>query len=240
MEIDLQDYVSEEMVPTYLDLAEYLRGKDVAMVGPAPNLVGTGLGPEIDNYDVVCRVNNSFIINEAMEPDYGTRRDILFNSGSDLGIAILKSVFDQWQSTKYIMLPGIHQHHTPEHLTVLEGIQLANMNNIPVFQPNQEWFLAWQAKIDSEKKWNFLNTGLSSIRLLLEFEINSLTVYGFTFYKGGRGYVQHQDEVIRKIAEENPLNGMHYEPSGKSHQQHKQKRFFAAHIESDPRIIFVE
>ena len=85
--------------------------------------------------------------------------------------------------------------------------------------------MAWQAKIDSEKKWNFLNTGLSSIRLLLEFEINSLTIYGFTFYKGGRGYVQHQDDVIRKIAEENPLNGMHYEPSGKSHQQHKQKRF---------------
>tara|TARA_Y100001968_G_C19315288_1_gene696335 strand:+ start:79 stop:936 length:858 start_codon:yes stop_codon:yes gene_type:complete len=238
--IGVESHIPENMRSVYWELADYLRGKDVAMVGPAPNLVGTGMGSEIDAYDVVCRVNNSFIINEEMVKDYGARKDILFNSGSDLGLAILKHVWPQWQSAKYVMLPGIHQHHTPDHDTVLEGFQEVNMNNIPVFQPRQEWFMGWQAKIDKEKKWNFLNTGLSSIRLLLEFEINSLTIYGFTFYKGGKGYVKHQDEVIKKIAAENPLNGMHYEPTGKSHKQHKQKQFFRQYIESDPRIIFVE
>ena len=212
--VGLENYVPQPMAPVYQELAEYLRGKDVAMVGPAPNLVGTGLGPEIDSFDVVCRVNNSFIINDEMITDYGSRKDILFNSGSDLGLAILQAVWPQWQSAQYIMLPGIHQHFTADHDTVLEGIK--------------------------EKKWNFLNTCLSSIRLLLEFEINSLTIYGFTFYKGGKGYVKHQDETIKKIAEESPLNGMHYEPTGKSHQQHKQKKFFRQHIENDPRIIFVE
>ena len=240
-EIGLENHIPENMSGLYVELAEYLRGKDVAMVGPAPNLVGTGMGPEIDAYDVVCRVNNSFIINEEMVQDYGSRKDILFNSGSDLGLAVLKHVFPQWQAAQYVMLPGIHQHHTPDHDTVLEGFQEVNMNNIPVFQPDEDWFMGWQAKIDKEKKWNFLNTGLSSIRLLLEFDINSLTIYGFTFYKGGKGYVKHQDEVVRHVvANANPIGASHYEPTGKSHQQHKQKKFFRRYIESDPRIIFVE
>ena len=114
------------------------------------------------------------------------------------------------------------------------------MNNIPVFQPRQEWFMAWQGKINKDKKWNFLNTGLSSIRLLLDFEINSLTIYGFTFYRGGKGYVKHQDNIIRKIAEENPISGIAYEPTGRSHQQHNQKKFFRRYIETDPRIMFIE
>ena len=55
-------------------LADYLRGKDIARFDPAPNLVGTNMGPEIDFYDIVCRVNNSFNINNEMVPDYGEKK----------------------------------------------------------------------------------------------------------------------------------------------------------------------
>lgn len=233
-------YVPAEMELVYLELADYLKGKDVAMVGPAPNLVGSGMGPEIDSYDVVCRVNNSFIINNEMVLDYGIKKDILFNSGSELGLQVLEEVWAQWQGVHHIVLPGIHQHYGKGHETVLEGMQRVNMNGIPIFQPKQAWFFDWQKKIDKEKKWNFLNTGLSSIRLLLDFEINSLTVYGFTFYRGGKGYVKHQDDLLKKIVEENPTIGYQYSPNGASHQQHKQRRFFRNYIEKDPRIIFIE
>ena len=233
-------YVPMEMETLYEEMAHYLKGKDVAMVGPAPNLVGTNMGPEIDAYDVVCRVNNSFIINTDMVPDYGIKKNILFNSGSELGLQVLEDVWPQWQAFEYIMLPGIHQHYGKDHESVLEGIRRVDMNNIPVFQPRQEWFFDWQYKIDKEKKWNFLNTGLSSIRLLLEFEINSLTVYGFTFYRGGKGYVKHQDDLLKKIVSENPTIGYQYSSDGAAHQQHKQRRFFRKYIESDPRVIFIE
>jgi len=233
-------YVPLEMKMLYAEMADYLKGKDIAMVGPAPNLVGTNMGPEIDTHDVVCRVNNSFIINEEMIPDYGTKKNILFNSGSELGLQVLEDVWSQWQNFEYIMLPGIHQHYGKGHETVLEGIRRVDMNGIPIFQPKQEWFFDWQYKIDKEKKWNFLNTGLSSIRLLLEFEINSLTVYGFTFYRGGKGYVKYQDEILKKIVSENPTIGYQYSSDGAAHQQHKQRRFFRKYIESDPRVIFIE
>lgn len=233
-------YVPAEMKTVYLDLADYLRGKDIAMVGPAPNLVGTNMGPEIDSYDIVCRVNNSFIINNEMVPDYGEKKNLLFNSGSELGLQVLEEVWPQWQGFDYILLPGIHQQHGKDHETVLEGMRRVDMNSIPIFQPQQQWFFDWQRKIDKVKKWNFLNTGLSSIRLLLEFEINSLTVYGFTFYRGGKGYVKHQDDLLKKIVSEHPTIGYLYSSTGASHQQHKQRRFFRKYIESDPRVIFIE
>lgn len=237
---ELDHYITDEMSESFEILSDYLRGKDVAMVGPAPNLVGTGLGPEIDSYDIVCRVNNSFIISEEMVPDYGTKKDILFNSASELGLQVLEEVWPQWQGVHHIILPGIHQHYVKDHETVLEGMRRVNMNGIPIFQPQQAWFFDWQNKIDKEKKWNFLNTGLSSIRLLLEFDINSLTVYGFTFYRGGKGYVKHQDDLLKRIVAENPSIGYQYSPTGASHQQHKQRRFFRGYIEADPRIIFIE
>jgi len=236
----LPAYVPGEMELVYLELADYLRGKDIAMVGPAPNLVGTYMGPEIDSYDIVCRVNNSFIINEEMIPDYGNKKNILFNSGSELGLQVLEEVWPQWQGFDYIVLPGVHQHYGKDHETVLEGMRRVDMNAIPIFQPKQEWFFDWQRKIEKVKKWNFLNTGLSSIRLLLEFEINSLTVYGFTFYRGGKGYVKHQDDLLKKVVSENPTIGYQYSSDGASHQQHKQRRFFRKYIESDPRVIFIE
>ena len=175
-----------------------------------------------------------------MVPDYGKRKDILFNSGSELGLQVLEEVWPQWQSFKYLMLPGIHQHYGKGHETVLEGMRRVDMNAIPIFQPDQAWFFDWQRKIEKVKKWNFLNTGLSSIRLLLEFEINSLTVYGFTFYRGGKGYVKHQDDLLRKIVSENPTIGYQFSSDGASHQQHKQRRFFRKYAESDPRVIFIE
>ena len=37
-------------------LEEYIAGKRIAFVGPAPYLIGKNRGPEIDSYDVVVRI----------------------------------------------------------------------------------------------------------------------------------------------------------------------------------------
>jgi hypothetical protein len=49
--------------------------KSVIVVGPSPHLEGRGLGPEIDKFDLIVRMNNSYTIDNIK--DYGSRTDIL-------------------------------------------------------------------------------------------------------------------------------------------------------------------
>lgn len=55
-----------------------VKRKRVILVGPARTLVGTKMGTEIDNYDIVVRTNNFFGVTDDMHPDYGKRCDILY------------------------------------------------------------------------------------------------------------------------------------------------------------------
>lgn len=56
----------------------------VAIVGPAPTLVGHALGTYIDSFDVVIRVNNSFDVAISNPDDYGTRCDILYSTLNEI------------------------------------------------------------------------------------------------------------------------------------------------------------
>ena len=57
-------------------LETMLKGKSVAFVGMASNILGKGLGEEIDAHDIVYRTN-MFPIPEELQADYGKRCDIL-------------------------------------------------------------------------------------------------------------------------------------------------------------------
>ena len=41
---------------------KYLKDKNVILVAPAAYLIGRNMGEEIDNYDIVVRINNSLPI----------------------------------------------------------------------------------------------------------------------------------------------------------------------------------
>lgn len=58
------------------DLAGFLEGKSVALVGPSPHLEGESMGARIDAHDVEARVNEIDSSNNAM--DYGSRTDMAF------------------------------------------------------------------------------------------------------------------------------------------------------------------
>lgn len=55
-------------------MKKIFKGKTVAFVGLAPNILGKGLGPEIDSHDLVYRTN---IFPVEHPEDYGTRCDII-------------------------------------------------------------------------------------------------------------------------------------------------------------------
>jgi hypothetical protein len=64
-----------------VDLAQFLRGKRVVVVGPAQTLLGTRSGARIDAYDVVIRFNSAIHFmpfSDQLRADIGTRTDILY------------------------------------------------------------------------------------------------------------------------------------------------------------------
>jgi len=58
---------------------EYLKGKRVVIVGPAPSIVGSDQRDLIDSYDVVVRLNRALPVPEHLKKDVGTRTDVLYN-----------------------------------------------------------------------------------------------------------------------------------------------------------------
>ena len=61
---------------------DYLKGKRVALVGPAKSVEGTRQGSVIDDYDVVVRIK-SIYIPPSMVDDLGSRGDILYTDNHE-------------------------------------------------------------------------------------------------------------------------------------------------------------
>jgi len=58
---------------------DYLAGKRVVLVGPAPILVGMGTGAEIDTFDVVVKTGPAILIDSLdYFADYGRRCDVIY------------------------------------------------------------------------------------------------------------------------------------------------------------------
>lgn len=57
---------------------DYVRGKRIIMVGPAPYLEGQKMGKEIDSYDIVVRINHGILLSKNNPEDYGSRTDVLY------------------------------------------------------------------------------------------------------------------------------------------------------------------
>jgi len=58
---------------------DYLKGKNVIIVGPADYLIGQGKGQEIDQYDVIVRLNLGCPVPKDLVVDLGSRTDVLYH-----------------------------------------------------------------------------------------------------------------------------------------------------------------
>ncbi len=59
--------------------ADFIKGKSVCVVGPAPVMIGRGLGKEVESFDVVVKTGNAPTINDPNYfHDYGRRCDVLY------------------------------------------------------------------------------------------------------------------------------------------------------------------
>ena len=74
--------IAKNMFNINKPITNLLEGKRIAIVGPSPHLLEKGFGHKIDEYDLVCRVND--IVETKFSADYGKENDIIFYSCSTL------------------------------------------------------------------------------------------------------------------------------------------------------------
>ncbi len=65
--------------------------KNIIFVGPSDYLKGSGYGDEINNFDIVVRTNDGFVIPPDYWDDYGSRCDVLYLNNAWIRRNILKN-----------------------------------------------------------------------------------------------------------------------------------------------------
>ncbi len=154
-------------------LADIVKNKDVVIVGPAGYLVGQQNGSLIDSFDIVVRVNDAIRIMDKNYIDFGERIDILYHN-----LASFSKICEDYnryiqKETKSIVCK------TNLSSSRVENFFKQTACSIPIIAGQQ---------IYSEISKNIRkapNMGVVAIVHLLSFDIKSLSVFGFDFYKTG-------------------------------------------------------
>lgn len=194
------------------ELLKLVEGKTIAIVGPAPYLLKHQKGGEIDEHDIIVRLND-FIPLKKIRKHYGTRTDIVF---SNFGTPWMRGITEKlkiedtdeyFKKIKLVVASAIKSDHSESNFLnfdenkvtkVVENFQNINKYNIPFY-----WIGIKDYKILYEKIGVEFNTGVASICILLQYPIKKLSLYGFSFYKGGNTYKDiycdgHMDEEDQK------------------------------------------
>ena len=169
-------------------LSDILKDKSVALVGPAKYLTGKGWGNEIDQHDIVVRLNRGMELTEKYSKDVGTKTDILYscliekpeNAGT-IDVEVLKN-----NNVKVVCAPpqssmkGYAPTTSLSNLVKDDTIEKILQQGIPlrIIDHDINNFIANKVKCRP-------NTGYLSIYDLLRFKPKKMSIYGFSFYLDG-------------------------------------------------------
>jgi hypothetical protein len=214
-------------------------GKKVCLVGPAPYLKGSGAGAFIDSFDLVCRINLTFLIKH--KEDYGARNDILFASCNPLILTTMKAEAHAWKDFRYVINPITDANSTfdtePEQDTKLErSFQAVNVNKTPYYDIPADFYRK-ACDITHVR----LNTGALAVLYIMTFDILKLHITGFSFYTEIKNYTSYDyDTVSRRYAFDYGLVHKHCtKPTGEYlgiHNQDLTVDCFKRHILTDRRV----
>tara|TARA_R100000995_G_scaffold71200_1_gene39844 strand:+ start:2113 stop:2850 length:738 start_codon:yes stop_codon:yes gene_type:complete len=195
------------------NLLSLTEGKRVAVVGPAPYLIGSGDGAKIDEYDLVVRPN-AFSVPSDLRQDYGSRTDIMFhNLGTPWQEGLKEQIKNDQESFKNLKMVGClatkSQHSETNFLSWPEGHVsnvVRNFNEINKYDVPFYWI----GNKDYRTLYNEIgvepNTGIMTITVLLRYPVSELFVTGFSFYLQGnthdatyyQGFLAESDKKVYK------------------------------------------
>lgn len=154
-----------------------LKNKNCIIVGPANNLIGLGKGSFIDSFDIVIRLNDSYIISEERQKDYGNKCDILLHTCNCQMLCVMDRYRNYLNKCKLIINPTSKVHTQDYKITgntVYQNYLKLGLN-IPFYQVTGKY----------EKNMNYygLNTGMCALDFLLNgTDLKSLYICGFSFH----------------------------------------------------------
>lgn len=155
--------------------AGFLRGKRVALVGPARTLLGRARGPAIDDHEVVVRVNDVFDLMPFpadLAADIGARTDVLYCNQ----VILERRLLDRRGKLDRSLTNGLR-------FVVCTNNSLALTRDVP--DPRLRVVRAAAETLSAWLNGNWARTGLVTIFDLLTFDVARLFVTGMTFFHGG-------------------------------------------------------
>ena len=215
-----------------------VRDKRIAIVGPSPHLLENNLGPYIDEYDIVCRINND-IYPRGYEKDYGSRTDILswagdtryranFAKNLEVNKEIVKNI-------EIVFLSTIKAQHDWKG-SVVKNFKSANEDyNLPYDYIGSDNYKMALQEFGVEP-----NSGQMTAWMFLQYPIKELFITGFSFYnqfnKAKDLKASFYDSDI--IYSTTPLPATHNPLKG--HNQAEQKKALINQLYTYSRIIKID
>lgn len=146
---------------------DVFKGKNIAFVGQAPNIVGKGLGQEINSFDVVYRTNFFPVPNT---DDYGSRCDVI-------------SVLKEYHHTV--------SEHAVQNLVLFDDLETYRRKYLITDQERSD-IRQW-AIHNYSMDIKDATAGMVAYWLAKKFEAKSIKFFGITGYQNIEGEVVNHD-----------------------------------------------
>jgi hypothetical protein len=194
---------------------EYVSGKRVCIIGASESLLKEKQAKVIDGYDVVCRVNWGYPIDETVAKHTGNRCDVLYHL-MKIGIAANQDFMKRAVADGVKWIVSVLPPENPAYKKFHE-LSAGIINRRAVTRENR---LGLHSAIGGSP-----NSGQVAIRDLLSFPITELYITGFDFYVGKyyNNYGPHAPDAPQK----KPMR----------HNQVKQLQIFRSLLGQDKRIV---
>jgi hypothetical protein len=217
--------IERELKEVRAAYGSYLKGKRVAIIGPAPSILNSKQAEELDKFDVIVRLNKALPVPTELRPDIGSRTDVLYNCmnpspecGGIIDIDLLHR-----ERVKYLIAPYApykdHRYKGDVYAFAKRNLQHKTPVNFCHISPTYFARLMEIIKLP--------NTGVNAILDILQHDIKELYITGLTFFKGGyikqyRGYSESQ--VLARMAKYN------------LHDQDRQLHYMKKILAFNPRV----
>ncbi len=174
--------------------------KRVIIVGPAESSLTYMRGPEIDEFDIVVRINSSPIQLTRFSERIGGRTDVLFHSffeNGDRGTGRIELEHVLAQKTGYIVCPITDRKYYKFLLNQRRQLKqrLTPVDGLTIAITPLETYDELKRRLDGTVP----TTGLLTIAFLLGCKIRELHITGFTFFAGK--YVPGYRDTIQTLSD---------------------------------------
>lgn len=155
-----------------------LKNKRVCIVGPSPSLKNSNQGGFIDSFDIVVRVNRGFPVSVDTE-DIGSKTSIHYHCLNTDEYSGGKVYLDELHKSNVILSCPYPKNVFPFHADIVK-FEKDNQERVKYHYIDTDFYMKCADLIGTRP-----NSGVCAIIDLLCFNIKSLHVTGFTFFKDG-------------------------------------------------------